>query len=187
LHFGTSDGLSPVVQSPQPEGPEPFNSLAMQFVGAAQRLLVQLSDLQSRFTPQPVPVAHCIQDASTFEVQPCAQLPPQSGPVSVPFLNVSVQAGVAHLPLELHQPLAQSRSLVQDFVSMHFVGHVPPQSTSDSIPFLIESPQEGVAHRPLLLHQALRQSVFAVQIWPSLQPVVLVLQLGPPQSRSVSC
>src|ERR1700690_214160 len=105
--MGTSDELM-FAQSPQPEGPWPFNSLAMQFVGVAQTLLEQLRDLQSRFVVQPKVLAHWAQEASNFFVQLCAQVPPQSGPVSLPFLKVSLQVGVAHLP-PLHQPFVQSK------------------------------------------------------------------------------
>ncbi len=163
----------------------------MQFVGAAQTLLEQFSDLQSRFVLHPTPTAHCMHEESSLRVQLCAQLPPQSTPVSVPFLNVSPQAGVAHLPLGLHQPLVQSESAVHVFVSAHLAGQVPPQSTSDSVPFFTLSEQVGCVQTPvaplLMTHQDSRQSVFTLQPLPLPQAVVLVLQFGPPQSKSVSC
>ena len=82
-----------MVQSPQPEGPCALSSLAMQLVAAAHTLLAQLRDAQSRFVVQPEPTAHCMHEEFTADVQLCAQLPPQSTPVSVPFLYVSVQTG----------------------------------------------------------------------------------------------
>jgi hypothetical protein len=55
--MGTSDELM-FMHSPQPDGPWLFNSLAMQLVGAAQTLLEQLRDLQSRLVVQPELLAH---------------------------------------------------------------------------------------------------------------------------------
>jgi hypothetical protein len=75
---------------PQPDGPWLFNSLPMQLVGAAQALLEQLRDLQSRLVVQPEVLAHWRQEASSLLVQLCAHLPPQSVPVSVPFLVESL-------------------------------------------------------------------------------------------------
>ena len=152
-----------------------------------QMLLAQFSDLQSLAAPQAAPSLHRLQ----FEVYDVAQAlagaqsPPQSGPISVPFFTVSVQVGEVHLPL-LHQPVAQSKSLVQALVSGHFVGQVPPQSMSDSEPFCILSVQEGVAHRAVEpLHHWFRQSSLIVQADPSAQGLV-ARQAGPPQSVAVS-
>ncbi len=68
--------------------------------------------------------------------------PPQSVPVSTPFLMPSLHAGAAHEPLTQLAEV-QSVLLPQPFVSPHF-GQLPPQSTSVSLPFFFPSPQDAL-------------------------------------------
>ena len=72
--------------------------------------------------------------------QVAGQLPPQSGPVSVPFLTVSVhvgawhwQGGEAHTFPTPHTLLAQSFGPMQP--EDGHAPQVPPQSTAVSLPF----------------------------------------------------
>ena len=148
-------------------------------------LLAQLRDWQSRFVPHPRLLLHCRQDPSKVVVQLRAQLPPQSRPVSDPFLKPSPQAGVAHLASALHQPLRQSISFVQILPLTHLAGQVPPQSMSDSVPLSTVSVHDGCV-QTLDTHHDSRQSALMPQALPLAHAVVLERQFAPPQSLSVS-
>jgi hypothetical protein len=84
--------------------------------------------VQSPPTLHVVPVLHLV-----------GQLPPQSVPVSLPFLMVSLQVGAAHL-FDTQCAEVQSESAEQARLSAHF-GQLPPQSLSVSLPFFTMSPQ----------------------------------------------
>ncbi len=85
----------------------------------------------SRHTPEPqsaperhgAPSPHSAQDP-----------PPQSIPVSLPFLTLSPHEGAAQIPLLGHTPEAQSLASRQCRPLAHG-GQDPPQSTSVSEPF----------------------------------------------------
>src|SRR5204863_7298694 len=88
---------------------------------------------------QSMPVTHVLPGAQ------CGQLPPpQSMSVSVPFLMLSMQFGVAveQIP-PAHGGIWQSGSMLHIFPGGHG-GQFPPQSTSVSIPFFMPSVQLGV-------------------------------------------
>jgi hypothetical protein len=70
------------------------------------------------------------------------QLPPQSVPVSLPFLMPSVQLAARQIPLG-------QLAVVQSAPVAHFspTGHLeqlPPQSTSVSLPFFAPSPHAAL-------------------------------------------
>jgi hypothetical protein len=109
----------------------------------------------------------------------CAQVPPQSTPVSAPFFTLSAQDGATQEPLG---QLAEAQS-VPDWQSLPttHLGHEPPQSTSDSLPFFAWSPQDADWQTPFGQTPVV-QSDAAAQDWPGVQSP----QSGPPQSSSVS-
>src|SRR4051812_27962461 len=74
--------------------------------------------------------------------------PPQSTPVSVPFLMPSLQVGTtggAHTPFT-QSVLWQSLPLLQGCPFMHFGHAPPPQSVPVSVPFLMPSTHVAGAH-----------------------------------------
>jgi hypothetical protein len=106
---------------------------------------------------------------------------PQSTSVSVPFLIMSVQLGVAQWPAEqtrlMHWgPDVQVRPFAH---GMHIVA--PPQSTSPSLPFFTLSLHVG-AWQVIAVQTWLLQSSGAAHARPSMQGG----QTSPPQSVSVS-
>jgi hypothetical protein len=87
------------------------------------------------------------QSLGTVHAPPVAQrahdvVPPQSTPLSPPFLTPSLQAGAWHT-LPVHTPLEQSAATPQALPVAHFVLQLPPQSTSVSVPFFTVSVQLG--------------------------------------------
>src|SRR5204863_2350683 len=72
--------------------------------------------------------------------------PPQSMPVSLPFLTLSLHAAARHVP-PAHTRVVQSVPLAQPLSTAHGL-HEPPQSTSVSWPFFTWSLQSGAAHFP---------------------------------------
>jgi hypothetical protein len=66
-------------------------------------------------------------------------VPPQSSPVSLPFLTPSSHAGEAHTPSS-HRLELQSVAPLQSEPALHGK-HAPPQSTSDSSPSFASLPQ----------------------------------------------
>jgi hypothetical protein len=80
--------------------------------------------------PQLLPVVHGVHE------------PPQSAPVSLPFLTPSVQAGAAHTLAE-HTPLLQSVPALHASVAAHLAEQEPPQSTSVSSPLCVPSLHDG--------------------------------------------
>ena len=75
------------------------------------------------------------------------QLPPQSVPVSEPFIVWSLQvgAGAAQVPFE-HSPLVQSDA-PEHALPLSQGLQLPPQSTSVSVPLCTVSLQLAAAHR----------------------------------------
>ena len=65
--------------------------------------------------------------------------------VSAPFITLSVQVAVAHLPA-VQTPLRQSPTTLHAFVSGHLAQVPPPQSMSVSAPFITLSVQVGFMH-----------------------------------------
>src|SRR5689334_12219060 len=91
---------------------------------------MQLLLWQSTLPEQPWPLAHF------------GHVLPQSTPVSVPFMTVSVQVGVWQTP-PVHTLLVQSLPVLHDFPFAHLAHVAPPQSMADSDPFLTLSEQVG--------------------------------------------
>lgn len=150
----------------------PSGHLATWQIPAEQTPLVQ-----SAPTVQPPPSAHLLAGA---------QLPPQSMPVSVPFLLLSAQVGFwQNVPVQTL--LLQSAAPPQVLPPPHFGQLAPPQSISLSVPFFVKSVQAGTAHNE-------PEQTPLVQSDPTLQdrPLAhLVAQVAegaktPPQSSPVS-
>jgi hypothetical protein len=105
--------------------------------------------------------------------------PPQSVPVSAPFLTPSVQSAVRHV-FPAHDLLVQSLPALQCAPGAQ-AGHVPPQSTSDSAPFMTLSLQSAAAHLPPVQTASAQSD--------AMEQALSVLHLGhtaPPQSTSDS-
>jgi hypothetical protein len=112
--------------------------------------------------------------------------PPQSTPVSEPFLTPSVgtQVGARQVP-PVQTPLTQLAPLVPHILPSAQGGQSePPQPMSVSEPFRTVSPQEAATHRPIV-QTPLTQSVGAVHPCPAGQRVAH-MAVGPPQSTPVS-
>jgi len=146
-------------------------------VGARQVPLVHTPLMQSEPDEQVTPSAHFLVGA---------QPPPQSGPVSVPFLTASEQVGVWQKP-PVQTALLQSAATVQRLPGTHFGQTLPPQSTSVSLPFLVKSVQLGVAQTELV-QTLLVQSEPTLQAAPAAHGVAHVAPVAatPPQSTAVS-
>jgi hypothetical protein len=123
-------------------------------VGAAHSLVpgLQKSVAQSAATAQPCPLAQVCGTASARHAAP-----PQSTPVSLPFLKPSAQVGAAHRWVEgLQNPEVQSAATPQPAPFAHRLAGTrarqaaPPQSTPVSAPFFTPSEHVGaVAVAPL--------------------------------------
>jgi hypothetical protein len=107
--------------------------------------------------------------ASNSSVGQSGHDPPQSTPNSLPFLTLSVQLAVAHLPA-VHTKLWQSPPPLQSLLAGH-AGHAgrpqllaPPQSWSVSPPFCLPSLQLGGGPA---LHWLFLQVSVVVQALPS--------------------
>jgi hypothetical protein len=134
------------------------------------------------------------QSVEAVQVWPSAHLghivePPQSTPVSPPFLTPSLHVATAQT-LPVQTPLKQSRATRQRLPSAHGLQMcamlVPPQSTSVSVEFWIPSLQVGASATHVMLAWSqlpFTQSVEAVQVWPSAHLGHIV---EPPQSTPVS-
>jgi hypothetical protein len=141
-------------QTPSVQKPELHSVAPPQLVElglSAQTVLFwQKPEMQSAAVVHARPTAHGLPS-------PSQAAPPQSRPVSLPFLNPSPQVGVAHFSvLGLQKLLAQSELILHVLVSMHLahaaapLKPAPPQSVSVSLPFVAESLQVGsVQTRPL--------------------------------------
>jgi hypothetical protein len=108
--------------------------------------------------------------------------PPQSIPVSVPFLTPSLPLGATHTDL-LHAPLKQFAPRAHALPSAHAGPAAPPQSTSLSSPFFNLSVLLGAAHL-LPVHTLLSQSDDAAH--PAATGQRFVVAADPPQSTPVS-
>jgi hypothetical protein len=90
------------------------------------------------------------QSLPTLHVTPLLHFgqvpPPQSVPVSLPFLMVSMHVGMAHL-FDWQFADVQSAATLHAPFTPHF-GQLPPQSTSVSLPFFAPSPQLAVWQTP---------------------------------------
>jgi hypothetical protein len=107
-------------------------------------------------------------------------LPPQSTPVSVPFLILSFGLAGWHI-LPAQELFTQSVGNVQRLPSPHAGALGPPQSVSVSVPFFTPSVGEGPVHT-LWLQAPLKQSPpFAQPL-----PPTHANAIAPPQSMSVS-
>jgi len=172
-----------LMPSPQPAGRAEMHMLLV---------VLQLPLRQSLALLQLTPVGHFGQVR-----------PPQSTPVSMPFLTPSVHVAAAHIFI-----VVVVVTLVTGFVSVTFTGaqlllrqslgaeqpplaaHLghkgPPQSTPVSAPFLTPSEHDtagAVMHAFVALsHSPVRQSALTLQLLPSPQAP----QVEPPQSTPVS-
>jgi hypothetical protein len=115
--------------------------------------------------------------------------PPQSTPLSPPFLAPSLHVATAQTP-PAQTPLKQSRATAQCLPSAQGLQMcamlVPPQSTSVSVEFWIPSLQVGATVAHLMAarsHEPLAQSLAAEQLWPSGHLGHIV---WPPQSTPLS-
>lgn len=107
------------------------------------------------------------------------QLPPQSTPVSSPFIMPSLQLGAApHVPFVQTLPV-QSLLTAQEDPSAQASQSLPPQSVSVSPALLKASPQVAKRHVPPW-QTSLLQSASMVQVPPMQAPQL------PPQSTPVS-
>jgi hypothetical protein len=149
------------------------HTLRLLQVLAVQQLLLVQSPSTLQEVPAPQVLAGLIK----------AQLPPQSGPVSLPFCAPSPHVGTAQVFVFASQTLLwQSESERQLLPVAHRCVHVvPPQLTSVSLPFCTASKQLGASQMALELQTLLWQSWLIVQMRPSAQGEQL-----PPQSTSVS-
>src|SRR5215813_9093806 len=104
----------------------PFFVRSVQLAGA-QTFASQTPLSQSASRPQAIPEAHF------FVV---AHAPPQSTPLSSPFLMPSVHVGAAQT-FEVHTPLSQSAATAhpRPLAHVELGAQEPPQSTSVSFPF----------------------------------------------------
>ena len=108
--------------------------------------------------------------------------PPQSVPVSSPFLMLSTHDGAAQVEVAgSHTPLAQWIGCEHAWPMVQPT-QAPPQSTPHSLPFFVPSKQVASSHNPALPHTALAQSVDVVQP----EPVEQASGHEPPQSTSAS-
>jgi hypothetical protein len=123
------------------------------------------------------------QSASARHPCPSGQagqlVPPQSTPVSSPFLAPSGQAGTWQA-FAVHTPSTQSDPALHACPEAQPL-QLPPQSTSLSVPFFCPSVHPGARQRSKE-QTPLSQSLPAKQA----PPVVQGGQVGPPQSTSVS-
>jgi hypothetical protein len=125
-------------------------------------------------------------------VSPAAQrghafAPPQSTPVSTPFLTLSVHDGAAHR-LFAHTPLTQSDPVPHGWaVGQRGQVLAPPQSTPLSRPFLTVSVQVGTAQAPATQTPLAQFAPLVPHIFPSAHGrLVGAGAHEPPQSTSVS-
>jgi hypothetical protein len=130
-----------------------------------QTLLAQIWFLQSALPAQPVPSAHGPQVP-----------PPQSTPLSAPFLIPSLQAAAWQSP-PTHTPLVQSLAALHAPPTAQGAQAGPPQSTPVSAPLRTLSLHAAGAQIPL------RQTPVA-QSLPTAQPSPVLHggQVAPPQS-----
>src|SRR5262245_26718479 len=68
--------------------------------------------------------------------------PPQSMPISAPFVTPSLHVGTVQMPAS-QMSLEQSDEARQVSPGKHLGHAAPPQSTSVSVPFCAPSPHEG--------------------------------------------
>src|SRR5207253_2195365 len=125
------------VQLPPPQSMSvslPFLAASLQVAARQMRLQVPL--WQSPAAPQLTPFAH-------FLPCPSQVTPPQSTPVSVPFLTPSLQVGAWHVTLQtpFWQSLAAPQATPVPQVLPSPTQSTPPQSTPVSLPFLTPSLQ----------------------------------------------
>jgi len=146
------------------------------------------------------------QSALMVQLPPALHLghvgPPQSTPVSLPFLMPSEQFAAGEQAPARQIKLRQSLLVVQLLLAVHWGHDGPPQSTPVSLPFLM--PSEHVAFCPAA--QTMRVVVFVVlvpgfvtsmltetqleltQSLPAMhvEPAAHLGHVGPPQSTPVS-
>ena len=140
-----------------------------------QRPCVQGPSTQSTASRHGCPSAHL--DAKGPKAHP----PPQSTPVSVPFVTPSVHVATRH-DCSTHTPLWQSLGPAHIVPSGHFAHTAPPQSMDDSSWLRIESALVGARHRFASPQLLLTQSLARTHVPPVMQDT----QMIPPQSMSVS-
>ena len=141
-----------------------------------------------------LPMSQCllVQSASTLQPRVSAHglhVPPQSGPVSVPFCTPSLQLAAVQVPLAPHSLSTQSvptphfSESAQAGALVFSPVPLDPQSVSVSLPFWILSFDVGTRHSlvPSMSQLLLVQSVLAAQPSPSAHALHI-----PPQSRPVS-
>jgi hypothetical protein len=148
---------------------------APQLAALQQLLLVQSSStLHPRPVPQVFGVGRLIK----------AHDPPQSGPVSLPFIWVSSHSGGRHLAVVPSQTRLRQSEFATHFcpVLQRCVHVTPPQFTSVSLPFCARSEQFGGKHFLVTESQTL--------LWQStsVRQLSVSAHAGhpPPQSTSVS-
>ena len=147
---------TPLAQKPLAQSVVPVQ--APPFLTPAQKPPLQLPLLQS------VPSVHAVPSA---QVSPSASqvVPPQSVPVSFPFITPSVHVGTWQtFGAPLQTPLLQSPPLSHICKSWQVAPHDPPQSTSVSFPSWTPSVQLATTHRPCPLQLVPPLSVHAVPV-----------------------
>ena len=134
---------------------------------------LQIAEVQSASTPQPLFTAHL-----------AAQEPPQSTSASVPFLTPSSHCEATHkcvVPLQIAE--VQSPSTPQPLPAAHFAAQEPPQSTAVSSWPCAPSSQRVATHRCVVPLQ-----IAEVQSASTPQPLFTahLAAQEPPQSTAVS-